>query len=137
MEDLSVPAESSTFALSNFNFQNMRKINLDFLMNGAFSPLKDQVLIHAASELKGLPYKPIMYGIHSSDIVGRAHKLSPASNFINSNDIAACSVYVRSVISSLIDGGEISKSELENKISVLMETVYSDSLYINGMGPFF
>ena len=115
----------------------MRKINLDFLMNGAFNQAKDQVLVHAVSELKGVPYTPVMAGIHSSDIAARAHKLSPASNFINSNDIAASSVYVRSVISSLIDGGEISKSELENKISVLMGPVYTDSLYINGMGPFF
>lgn len=113
----------------------MRKINLDLLMNGVFNQAKDQVLVHAVSELKGIPFNPAFAGLRSSDIAHKAHKLCPASRLTTNAimSVGGCSVYVRSIVSSLIDSGEITKSELEDKISVLMETVYTDPRYIHAV----
>lgn len=117
----------------------MRKIDYDFLVNGFHNPLKDQVLLHAMSELKGIPYTPVMEGISARLISTKAQVLYSACGCYKPvvGDFGSCSEDMGSVARLLINRGDFSKIEIENKIAILMETVYNDTAYIECMGPFF
>lgn len=117
----------------------MRKIDLEFLMGGFYNPVKDQVLLHALSNLKSIPYSPVFSGLSADMISSSAQKLYAACDFPQpvTGDIGTCSIGLRSLATTLIRRAEISESELQNEVAVLMGTVYSDPDYIECLGPFF
>lgn len=117
----------------------MRKIDLDFLMRGFSNPTKDQVLLHALCELKGLSFKACMDGQSAETISAKAQPLYSLCGVDHpaTTDYGTCSDSLRSTTAFLINRGDFTESELEDKVFILMRTVYSDPGYIESMGPFF
>lgn len=117
----------------------MTKINLDFLMGGFCNPQKDQVLLHALCNLKKIPFTPNMGAESAYSISSKAQPIYTACKFPKAptGDYGTCSFNLRELASLLISRGEISETQLDDEIVSLMSSVYSDTGYIDSMGPFF
>lgn len=116
----------------------MRKIDLRFLMGDFCSPVKDQVLLHALCNMKSVPYKPNFGGISAASLSPNVVKLASECGLTVSStgDFGTGSANVRYIASELLKSGAIVESKLEDEISRLMTTVYSDPGYVDSMGPF-
>lgn len=117
----------------------MRNIDFDLLMNDVHGPVKDQVLIHALCELKGLSFNPNLGAISTESLMPKYKEFCNAvgtAGYYLPRD-PEFSINMKNIIRSLISRGVLSENDLKNKIAVLMESVYGDPGYISCMGPFF
>lgn len=107
-------------------------------MGGVCNPVKDQVLLHALSNVLSVPYEPIFKGIMAVNVSNKMQHvcLKYGISKPTTSDNGTCSFNLRDTIGILVSRGEVSESDLENEVAILLKTVYSDPAYINAMGPF-
>lgn len=97
-----------------------------YLTNEWYSPLKDQILIHAVRELLGLPYTQITRGITTFNISSAV--CSTFAHFSigrqTTGDVGTCGVLTRELISYLISSNKLSEENIIEKVNEVWEREY-------------